>query len=268
MQTLSNPTLGLLLGWANESFRRDELPTLMMRCDLVDPTQGPVVWTLPDRLIAARHAAEGGDRQAHRKLLRFAQLTIDKRADHPQGMSPRHLEDLRDTLLADGYQVTFETSPLSPDNDTVRCAILPTDTVPGPPGAETSALEAELASRGYDSVLDHYRDAFDDLVNHEYPSVNEDLRTTLEDLLTRLAEDHADYQRPAKANTGTDAIRQLIQGRHIPERDGGTMLNGLWQMIQANGPHPGFTDADEARWRIQMVTATAHFLLRHFPGPT
>ena len=31
-------------------------------------------------------------------------------------------------------------------------------------------------------------------------------------------------------------------------------------------PHPGQTDADEARWRMQMVTATARFLLRHFPA--
>ncbi len=133
-------------------------------------------------------------------------------------------------------------------------------------GGDPRALEAELASRGYTSVLEHYREAVDGFVNHKYGSANGDLRTTLEDLVTRLAEDHAGYPRPARANTGTEAIRHMIQGRHIPERDSGTMLSGLWQMIQTNGPHPGQTDADEARWRLQMVTATGRFLLRHFPA--
>jgi hypothetical protein len=37
-------------------------------------------------------------------------------------------------------------------------------------------------------------------------------------------------------------------------------------MIQTNGPHPGQTDAGQARLRMQMVTATARFLLRQFPA--
>jgi hypothetical protein len=44
------------------------------------------------------------------------------------------------------------------------------------------------------------------------------------------------------------------------------MLTGLWQMIQTNGPHAGQTDTEEARWQMQMVTATARYLLRNSPA--
>ncbi len=266
MRTLSFPTLGLLIEIADELFdRRTELGTLMMRCDLLQDS-GEIVRVLQNSLMSTRTAAEAGDPQAHRNLLRFAQLIVEKRVNHPRGMSQLQISELREALLADGYELTWEpTSPL-PGDYTARCKILPTDAAPVPLGPEISALDAELASRSYTTVLEHYRDAVDGLINHKYGSANGDLRTTLEDLVTRLAEDHTGYPRPAKANTGTEALRHLVQGGHIPGRDGGNMLSGLWQMIQTNGPHPGQTDADEARWRMQMVTATARFLLRHFPA--
>lgn len=96
-----------------------------------------------------------------------------------------------------------------------------------PLNAEISALEAELRSRGYDQALNHYQQAIAAFDRHEYEAANSQLRTTLEDLVTRLAEDHAGYPRPARANTGTEAIRHMIQGGYIRDRDGGTMLNGL-----------------------------------------
>jgi hypothetical protein len=268
MRTLSFPTLGMLLEIADELFdQRTELGTLMMRGDLLQSENGgEIVRVLQNNLMAAHAAAEAGDPQAHRKLLRFAQLIVEKRANHPRRISQRQMADLREALLADGYELTWEpTSPL-PNDHTTRCTILPTDAAPVPLGHEISALEAELASRGYSSVLERYREAVDGLVNHKYGSANGDLRATLEDLVTRLAEDHAGYLRSAKASTGAEAIRRLIQGGYVPERDGGNMLNGLWQMIHTNGPHPGQTNADEARWRMQMITATARFLLRRIPA--
>ncbi|MGQ0775157.1 MAG: hypothetical protein ACT4NY_12180 [Pseudonocardiales bacterium] len=38
---------------------------------------------------------------------------------------------------------------------------------------------------------------------------------------------------------GRVAINHLIVTEALPKRDGGHMLQGLWQMIQTNGPHPG-----------------------------
>jgi hypothetical protein len=70
-----------------------------------------------------------------------------------------------------------------------------------------------------------------------------------------------------KIASGTEAVRQ-VDGGYLPERDGGRLLSGLWQMIQTNGPHPGQTDSEETRWRMQMVTATARFLVGHFQAET
>ena len=146
----------------------------------------------------------------------------------------------------------------------VLALLTPTDAAPVPLGKEISALEAELAARGYTSVLNHYQQAVDGFTNHKYESANGDLRTTLEDLVTRLAEDHAGYPRQPRANQGNAAIRHLIQTGHLPENDGGMLLLGLWRLSHANGSHPGQSDADEARFRLQVITATARFMLKHF----
>lgn len=112
-----------------------------------------------------------------------------------------------------------------------------------------------------------------ELVNKKYESANADLRAALEDLVTRLAEDHAGYQRTVdkatgkpKANQGGLAVRHLLDGSHLPEKDGGRLLDGLWSMTHTNGSHPGQSDAEEARFRMQVVTAVARFLLKHFPA--
>jgi hypothetical protein len=274
METLSDPTLGILIEAAADGLAGRDIKTMLMRADLYawrDPEEyeDNKHGLLRSHLLAARDEAENGDAAVHRDLLTFTRLVVGRTVRNPR-RPPAWFGELREALLADGYELTWEPEendvPFGPA--TFRYRILPTDAAPVPLGPEISALEAALASRGYTSVLEHYRDAVDGLINHKYGSANGDLRTTLEDLVTRLAGDHAGYSRPAKANTGTEAIRHLVQGGHIPERDGGTMLSGLWRMIQTNGPHPGQTDADEARWRMQMVTATARFLLRHFPAKT
>jgi hypothetical protein len=266
MYTLSFPTLGLLFELAENLFdRHTELPALMMRCDLMQSDRGGEIrWVLLNNLMAARAAAEAGDQQAHRKLLRFARLIVEKRANHPRRISPHQMGELREELLADGYELTWEPASLLPDEDMARCKIRPTDAAPVPLAAEISALDAELTARGYTSVLNHYRQAVDGFAAHKYESANGDLRTTLEDLVTRLAEDRTGYQRQRRASQGGAAIAHMVQSGHLPGDDGGALLQGLWKLIHTNGPHPGHSDADEARFRMQVITATARFLLNRF----
>jgi hypothetical protein len=58
------------------------------------------------------------------------------------------------------------------------------------------------------------------------------------------------------------------QNGHLHERDGGLLLRGLWQLSHTRGSHPGRSDADEARFRMQVITAAARFLRKHFPEGT
>jgi hypothetical protein len=60
----------------------------------------------------------------------------------------------------------------------------------------------------------------------------------------------------------------MLDSGHLPEDDGGMLLRGLWKLSHTNGPHPGQSDADEVRFRMHAITATARFLLRHFPDAT
>lgn len=48
--------------------------------------------------------------------------------------------------------------------------------------------------------------------------------------------------------------------------DGGDMLKGLWAMSHTKGSHPGRSDADETRFRLHAITATARLLLHRFPA--
>jgi hypothetical protein len=264
MRTLSLPTLGLLVELADELFgNRTELGTLMMRCDFLKTGHGDeIVRALQNNLLGTRTAAEAGDPKAHSNLLRFARLIAEKRAYR---MSSQQRSELREALLADGYEITWEPASILPGDNTARCTILPTDAGPVPLAAEISALEHELTSRGYDVALNHYRQAVETFEMHN-ESANGQLRSALEELVMRLAEDHTSYVRPAKAGDGTNAISYLRQTQHLAGGDGGEMLKGLWAMTHTKGSHPGRSNAEETRFRLHVITATARLLLHRFPA--
>ena len=97
----------------------------------------------------------------------------------------------------------------------------------------------------------------------------------VESLVVNLAVDHVDYVDTGKAGQGTQAVRALyerdgkapaVSGMPLPEFDGGRMLHGIWETLHPSGSHPGLSDADEARFRMQLCTGLARFLLKHFPA--
>jgi hypothetical protein len=266
MRTLTIPTLGLLLDLADQLFRnRTELGIVMMRCDLMEADRGgEVVRVLQNNLLATRAAAEAGDAQAHTNLLRFVRLIVEKRASHPlAGMSPQQQDELREAMLLDGYELTWE--PPLPWDDSTSCTIRPTDVGPVPLTAEVTALEHELRSRGYDVALNHYQQAVA-LFERHHEAANGQLRTALEELVMCLAADHTGYTRPDRAGDGGNAINHLRQSPRLVADNGGDMLKGLWAMTHTSGSHPGRSDAEETRFRLHVITATARLLLHRFPA--
>lgn len=265
MTTLSDPTIGLLM---DVSSRLDDhqLERLFMRADLWRYIRGVTFWREPNTaqyiLNRAQEDALNGDGEAHRGLLNFTVLAVQEAVYNPD-KPPRWFSELCDGLLADGYQLRW-TSTLLPDND-VCFEILPTDAQPTPLANEITAFEAELERRRYAKVLTHYRQAVDNFVHHNYEAANGQLRTALEALVVQLATDNAGYVGHGNAGEGGNAINWLVdQARALPDRDGGTLLRGLWQMTHTNGSHPGQSTPDEARFRMQVITATARFLLNQF----
>jgi hypothetical protein len=281
MSELSDPAIAVLVQ-AGRDLKGSDLKAMLMRVGLfsrlpektgiAEESRAELIRT---RLLAGRADARKGDTSAHRGMLAFATELLQEKVKNPK-YAPDWFSELQGALLADGYQITWDGDaprnvPLPGDvhvaiRGSVRYSILPADAAPVTLTAEINGLEAELAARGYTSALNHYRQAVDGFINRKYESANGDLRTTLEDLVTRLAEDHTGYQRQQRASQGGAAIRHLIQHSDLDDDNGGMLLSGLWKLSHTNGSHPGQSDADEARFRMQVITATARFLLRHFPA--
>jgi len=273
MAALSDPTLGLLVSITPKLLSLSDLRTLLMQADLrryaPDPDEENKAELVRDALLAARdHADQREDPQAHRGLLAFVQLLVE--GSNPNVDPNRELsildfiEELHEALLADGYELTWEIEEHPWGYEFIRCKIRPTDPTPVPLAREINALEAELADRGYTDALNHYRQAVDSLIHHNYEAANGQLRTALEDLVTRLAHQHAGYVEQGKAGKGGNAIQHMINHGALPDGEGGKLLQGLWHMTHTRGSHPGQSDADEARFRMAVITATARFLLNHF----
>lgn len=273
MTTLSEPTLGLLVQIAVDAFTHDELQTLLLRADLqqqqyLDYGLGGSGkhGLVRQRLYGARQIALDGDREAHRSLLTFTRMLLERRVSDPED-PPTWLPGLRESLLGDGYQITYDrTVEMVGYNETVTVSyqILPTDSGPAPLANEISALERELTKRGYTDAINHYQQAVSNFSLQQYEAANGQLRTMLEALVMGFAKKNG-YAGQSRAGDGNNAINHLVTTGALPERDGGLLLRGLWQITHTNGSHPGQSTADEARIRMQLVTATARFLLNHFP---
>ena len=178
--------------------------------------------------------------------------------------------DLQEALLADGYQLTWDRQVQPPTYQgfdgppptvVTTYELLPTDTTAAPLGREISALEADLDARGNATALNHYQQAVNNLLQHNYEATNSQLRSALEDVGLDLAKTHASYS----GQKGGEAISRLVDAGLLPEEDGGLMLRGVWKMSHPRGSHPGQSDADEARIRMHLVTAGLRLLLKHIP---
>lgn len=234
------------------------IKTLMMETDILrySDREDNKDELIRSRLVGARTAADVGDEEARRALLAFVEGLVGYIVG---GIlkPPDWMDELQERLRADGLELR-EDGSAKPGRYRDGYKLLPTDPTPVPLPQEITALEGELTARGYTIALNHYQHAVDGLVNKKYESANGDLRAALEDLVTRLAEDHTGYQRvldkktgQPRANQGGLAVRHLVDRGHLPEGDGGKLLDGLWAMTHTNGSHPGQSDAEESRFRMQ-----------------
>ena len=267
---LSEPSLGMLVK-AGQRITGTDLKTLLLKAgifyrDTEDPNKPELIrW----RLLRARDNANDGDEAALRGMLKFATEVVQRTVPNPEDPPP-WFGELRDALLADGYELTWEGAPprtigtsfLARGN--IRYKILPTDPAPVPLPRQITALEAELAARGYTIALNHYQQAVDGLTHGKYESANGDLRAALEDLVTCLAEDHTGYTRLPRANQGGAAINHMVTGGHLVEDDGGLLLRGLWKVSPPTGrtpasptpTKPGSGCRSSPPWRASSSTAS------------
>jgi hypothetical protein len=264
MPAFSHPTEGLLirvLGGRSHG----AIGTLLREVDLAqfDPGEGTSKqWINKDkRLKQVFDAARSNDSPSVRQaMLRLVVELVNRHAGDPDA-APDWLDELRERLLADGYELRQEIVEVSggwPARRQARYRLLPAGAAPAPLAPAISALEAELAQRNYAVALRHYGQAVRNFTNHDLEAANGQLRSFLENLFVQLASAHAGYM----GNEPVAALQQL--------RDKGTLLDGefdllrgLWKLSQGRGAHQGLTTAEEALFRLQTTTSAARFLLHH-----
>ncbi len=115
---------------------------------------------------------------------------------------------------------------------------------------------------GLTVALNHYRQAVQNFVEENFEAANGQLRTMLESVIIHFAEAKG-FPR-TKQGDGGNAIAYLRDNGHLPERDGGDFVRGLWSITHTNGPHPGTTTAGEVHFRMLTLTGAARYLLDRF----
>ncbi|MGW7071819.1 hypothetical protein ACWGII_30860 [Streptomyces sp. NPDC054855] len=270
MQTLSSPTLAVLTKIAVIRLKT-AITTSLLAADLdrfitEDSSKERLVQLT---LMNARKAAQKGDKDAHRGLLAFAkELTGDFR--HPDTHGPESLLfRLGDALLADGYDLQWEDPTIRKpdglfgrieiDQGPIGYHIRPTEAPGAEMAQEITALEAQLATAGYDVALNHYKQAIDNLNHHNYEASNGALRPMLEELILRVAHQHG-YLGTQK---GGAAVNWMVDQKKVVPESWGRLLQGAWDISHPEGAHPGRSNADEARFRMVLITAIARRLLQH-----
>lgn len=269
--TLSSPTLAVLIKIALPQ-RRTEITTHLLAADLDRFGPGAAASSKGELLQAtltnARQRAQDGDKDAHRALIAFAKeltsLFLDPDEHGPESL----LLQLKNALLADGYDLQWEETTKEVEDlfggtriedGPVIYHLRPTDSPGAEMPKEITALEAQLGSAGFDVALNHYQQAVDNLIHHNYEASNGALRTMLEDVILRIADQNG-YTGVAK---GGAAVNWMVDQKKVVPKSWGRLLQGAWDISHPEGSHPGRSNADEARFRIVQLTSIARRLLQH-----
>jgi hypothetical protein len=264
VRQLSPAVIGCAADIAINAFNAGDLTLLFLRAGLKPESGYGKSALVSNGITAAVRAADRGDRGARVGLNEFVRLVAER-------VAPRAPDDLieegtafwrlREATRSDGFDLKAEYSP-DERARLVGARFLPLDEPEAPLSDEVTALEDEFIELGLDVALNHYRQAVKNFVDQDFEAANGQLRTMFEAVVVHFAEslgfDHV------KAGAGGNAIAYLITEEHLPERDGGTFIRGLWWIVQTNGPHPGTTTAGEVHFRMLTMTGAARYLIDRF----
>lgn len=241
----SDTTQAALIEVAAERYTHGELTVLFRRFGVSEDLAGSAsrltrVIRLVDNL-STRTSQHGND------LLELMRDLLEERIGYGpfKGLVQRWpaFRRLVNSLKADGYEVL--------DGELVR-----TNPEAMPIAEEMSRLAAELAGHGWTVALNHYRQALDNFTDGEFESSNGQLRSFLEDVLARLAE-----QRTSKRSSDPRGNVEHLRNAGLLNGDETQLLKGLVGISNTKGAHPGLSNVDEALFRLHMATITVRWLL-------
>jgi hypothetical protein len=267
VRLLSSAVIGCAADIAINAFNTGGLNIVFMRAGLgqFDPNSKSGKSALVSEVLTpALRAAGQGHKGAKDALTEFVRLVAEQ-------IAPRSPDDeivpgtpfwrLREAARSDGFDLRAEFSADAAARP-IGVRLLPLDEPKMPLSEEITALEADFARLGLTVALNHYRQAVKNFVDQDFETANGALRTMLESVIIHFAV--AKGFRQARQGDGGNAIAYLRDNGHLPERDGGDFVRGLWWITHTNGPHPGTTTAGEVHFRMLTLTGAARYLIDRF----
>lgn len=243
----SRPTQAALIEVVAELYTQDQLDQLFRRleAETEDDWDGP----RPTKLRRVRAAVDvlllrgpiqGSD------VLELCRILLEERLEggvlriaYRQSTLPRLLNGLK----ADGYEL-------------VDGRLVQTSPDAAPIGDDMTALGADLEARGWTVALTHYRQAVANFTDAEFESSNGQLRSFLEELLTRVASD-----RVGQPSGDPKGNIDKLSNSGVMTRDEAQFFKGLINLSNTKGSHPGTSTSDEALFRLHTTVASARWIL-------
>ncbi|MEU8802428.1 hypothetical protein [Spirillospora sp. NPDC048819] len=261
MRLLSSAVIGCAADLSIRNFNAGELNLLFLRAGLGDFAPGSAYGKsalVSSGITPALQAANAGDEGAKDGLNKFVLLVAEQVAPRFGGSVIEAGSDfwkLREAARSDGFELEAEFTSGEEDGALVGVRLLPLDEPTMPLSAEITALEADFTDLGLSVALNHYRQAVTNFVEQNFEAANGQLRAMLESVIIHFAVTQGFTQ--TRQGDGGRAIAHLRDNGHLPEREGGDLVRGLWWMTHTNGPHPGTTTSGEVHFRMQTMTAVA-----------
>lgn len=245
---LSSRSIGVLAEAIAAAKSATEMDTLFLKAD-VDGWEPEHATNKLDRAVKLlKNLRLNNSKEANAGALELACLMLAVGKADPSSWSRRTptpwWTPLRDAIAADGWEFDEGDDRLVPTVPAVRVT------------EEVTWIEADLTRRGWTAAAGHYRQAIEAFASANWASANSQLRAFFEALVRNAG------GIPSGAGTGHvqrafDALQaagNLVSGEQQFGKD-------LWNLLHANGPHPGLSDQDESRFRLLALTGYARYLL-------
>ena len=244
-ERFSGPTQAALIEVVAELHTHDELSQLFLRLEVEEESgrRQTKLRRVQETVDALRRRGpmHGSD------ILELCRVVLEERSNEMVIQAiPRlrgAMRRLLDGLKVDGYELV--------DRQLVK-------TYPdaAPVAEDMAALGVELEARGWTVALTHYRQAVDNFTDGEFESSNAQLRSFLEELLTRAVVD-------CNGQPSTDPKGNIdkLTNSSMLVRDEAEFLKGLVRLSNTNGSHPGISTSDESLFRLHVTVASARWVL-------
>ncbi|AOS40469.1 hypothetical protein [Pseudomonas brassicacearum] len=203
--------------------------------------------------------------QTHEGLLTLAEAFVREALVVLHRYEDERVQDnfLR-SLDRDGFTVSWEAGECAKGTPPWLRRSLPT-AIDLPEG--DNELHSLLKANGFTLALGHLDQAVDSHTRGDWASANGQFRTFMEQLINDItARGFAEFDAPHLTLNnrlqllGSKGFFSVVRGEWTGDSKG--FINGLFNMLNSEGSHPGLSDTEHCTFKLHLTLVTARVLLR------